>query len=66
MTWQGVEKIRINALEGCSLSTSCIKTGFLPESSLPLGETREREQAVKILFQQPARNFDCGNPQRAW
>jgi hypothetical protein len=32
----------------------CIKDGFLPTSSLPLGEIREREQAVKILFQQPA------------
>jgi hypothetical protein len=27
-----------------------MKAGFFPRSSLPLGETRVREQAVKIVF----------------
>jgi len=49
-SWQSGEKVRRIAVEVRSLSTRRIKTGFLPKSSLPPGETREREQAVKILF----------------
>jgi hypothetical protein len=49
-SWQSVEKVRSIAIEERSFSTRCIKTGFLPKSALPPGQTRETEQAVKILF----------------
>src|ERR1035437_4110828 len=39
-----------------NVSTSCVKAVFLPTTSPPLGETRERKRALKItFFQQPAK-----------
>ena len=32
------------------VSTPCMKTGFIPQSSPPSGEIREREQAVETAF----------------
>src|SRR6266849_9391044 len=42
------------SVSSSSVSTPCVKSGFLPTSSPPLGETREREQVLKITFSIPA------------
>jgi hypothetical protein len=39
---RGVEKVIIVIFPMIPALNACIKTGFLPQSSLPLGETRER------------------------
>ena len=41
---------RNRKVKSLSCSTPCMKTGFLPQSSPPRGETRERERAVETIF----------------
>jgi hypothetical protein len=53
-TGSGSNRVLINSYRSVvrvsNRSTPCVKDGFLPTTSPPLGETREREQALKTTF----------------